>query len=270
MLNTHYSIFSFKEIFMPIDVKNRRFLLRELIRRDFIKKYKRTVFGLLWTALSPLCLLLIMDLVFGTFFGRNMAHYTIYLFSGLLLYNYFASSTKGALPVLYNNAPIYTKVPVPKIYFLLSHSTAQFINFLVSLVVYFVFVAIDGISFKLSFFSLIYPTICLYLINLGIGMFLSTINIFFRDINYLWPLLCRVIMYASAIFYDISILPSIMRRLLKCNPLYMCIDYFRQVVIHASVPTLSYNLMLCAMTLFCLLVGGCTYRICRDKIALYV
>lgn len=255
---------------MSFNGKSRSFLLRELIRRDFIKKYKRTTFGILWSALSPLFLLLIMDLVFGTFFGRNMSHYTIYLFSGLLLYNYFASSTKGALSVLYSNASIYTKVPVPKIYFILSHSTAQFINFLVSLAVYFIFVTLDGISFKLSFFALIYPTLCLYLINLGISIFLSTVYIFFRDINYLWPLLCRVIMYASAIFYDVSILPNIMRRLLKCNPLYMCIDYFRQVVIHNSVPTLSYNLMLCAMTVFCLLIGGCTYRICRDKIPLYV
>ena len=69
---------------MPIE--NDRFLLLELIRRDFIKKYKRTAFGILWTALSPLLLLVTMDLVFGTFFGKTLPHYTIYLFSGLLLF----------------------------------------------------------------------------------------------------------------------------------------------------------------------------------------
>lgn len=255
---------------MASDNKGGRFLLAELIRRDFIKKYKRTTFGMLWSALSPLLLLLTMDLVFGTFFGRNMPHYTIYLFCGLLLFNYFSSTTRSAMRVLYDNAPIYSKVPVPKCYFLISHSAAHFIDFLVSLLVFFAFVAIDGISFHWRFLYLLFPIVCLYFINFGIGMFLSTIYIFFRDVNYLWPVITRVIMYASAIFYDVSILPNIMRRLLKCNPLYMCIDYFRQVVIHNSVPTLSYNLMLCAMTVFCLLVGGCTYRICRDKIPLYV
>ena len=71
---------------MTSDKANHRFLLSELIRRDFIKKYKRTTFGILWSALSPLFLLLTMDVVFGTFFGRNMPHYTIYLFCGLLLF----------------------------------------------------------------------------------------------------------------------------------------------------------------------------------------
>ena len=124
---------------MASDKKGSSFLLAELIRRDFIKKYKRTTFGILWSALSPLLLLLTMDLVFGTFFGRNMPHYTIYLFCGLLLFNYFSSTTRSAMRVLYDNAPIYSKVPVPKYYFLISHSTAHFIDFLVSLVVFFVF-----------------------------------------------------------------------------------------------------------------------------------
>lgn len=250
--------------------KNYGFLLKELIRRDFIKKYKRTTFGILWSALSPLLLLLTMDLVFGTFFGRNMPHYTIYLFSGLLLFNYFSTATKGSLGVLYNNSAIYSKVPVPKSFFLVSYNCAQFINFLVSLAVYFLFVAIDGIHFRINFLLLVYPIVCLFFINFGIGMFLSALNIFFRDINYLWPVICRVIMYASAIFYNVSILPGTMQRILLCNPLYMCINYFRQLVIHNTVPGPAYHIVLFIMAVFCVLVGWLTYKAGRDKIALYV
>ena len=249
---------------------NNGFLLKELVKRDFVKRYKRTTLGILWSALSPLLLLLTMDLVFGTFFGRNMPHYTIYLFCGLLLYNYFSNSTKGSLSVLYSNASIYSKVPVPKFYFILSQSAASFINFLVSLAVFFIFVAFDRISFRAEFLLLLYPIVCLYFINLGIGMFLSTVYIFFRDINYLYPVLCRIIMYASAIFYDVNILPGIMRRLLLCNPLYMCIDYFRQLIIHSTVPSISYHLVLGAMAVFCMVFGWFTYYISRDRIALFV
>ena len=249
---------------------NNRFLLIELIKRDFIKKYKRTSFGILWSALSPLLLLVTMDLIFGTFFGRNMPHYTIYLFSGLLLFRYFSSVTTAAMKVLYNSAPIYSKVPVPKTYFVISHGAANLIDFLVSLLVYFLFVAIDGISFRLNFVMLIYPIVCLFFINLGIGLFLSTLYIFFRDISYIWPVICRIIMYSSAIFYDISILPGIFRRLLPCSPLYMCVDYFRQLVIHATVPSVEYHLILAGASILCMLLGGFTYRICRDRISLYV
>lgn len=245
-------------------------MLGELIRRDFIKKYKRTTFGILWSALSPLFLLITMDIIFGTFFGRNMPHYTIYLFSGLLLFNYFSSATRGIMTALYANAPIYSKVQVPKHYFVLSLSVARFIDFLVALAVYFIFVAVDGITFNGRLLYLVYPIICLYMINLGIGMFLSTIYIFFRDINYLWPIICRIIMYASAIFYDVNILPGIVRRLLRCNPLYMCIDYFRQLVIHSTVPSFEYHLVLGLMAVFCLVLGFVTYNFHRDKIALFV
>lgn len=253
---------------MPIE--NDRFLLLELIRRDFIKKYKRTAFGILWTALSPLLLLVTMDLVFGTFFGRTLPHYTIYLFSGLLLFRYFSNATRGQMTVLYGNASIYSKVPVPKLYFVLSHSVADFIDFLVSLAVFFLFVAIDGISFKLNFLLVLYPVICLYFIILGASMLLSTLYIFFRDVNYIWPVLCRVIMYASAIFYDISILPAGFRRLLVCNPLYMCIDYFRQLIIHSTVPSAAYHIILAVMAALCMAIGGFTYLISRDRISLYV
>ncbi len=252
------------------NINNKGFLLGALIRRDFVKKYKRTTFGILWSALSPLFLLITMDIIFGTFFGRNMPHYTIYLFSGLLLYNYFNSATRGIMTALYLNAPIYSKVSVPKHYFVLSLSVARFIDFLVSLAVYFIFVAVDGIAFSARFIYLLYPIICLYMINLGIGMFLSTIYIFFRDINYLWPIICRIIMYASAIFYNVSILPGIMQRLLRCNPLYMCIDYFRQLVIHSTVPSPEYHLVLGLMSVFCLVLGFVTYNFHRDKIALFV
>ena len=255
---------------MSTEKENHGFLLAELIRRDFIKKYKRTSLGILWTALSPLLLLITMDVIFGTFFGRNMPHYTIYLFSGLLLFNYFSGTTKGAMGVLNSNAAIYSKVPVPKLYFILSHSVANLIDFVVSLLVYFVFVAIDGIAFHPRFFMLLYPIACLYLINLGIGLFLSTLFIFFRDLNYLWPVITRIIMYASAIFYDTSVLSGRAQRILYCNPLLMCIDYFRQIVIHSTVPSAAYHVTLGLMTLFCLALGLLTYSAGRSKIALYV
>ena len=250
--------------------KNDRFLLSQLIKRDFIKKYKRTSLGILWSALSPLFLLITMDIVFGTFFGSNTPHYTIYLFCGLLLYNYFSNVTRNSMSVISNNASIYSKVPVPKLYFLISHSVANFIDFLVSLAVFFIFVAIDGISFRANFLLLVYPVVCLFFINFGISMLLSTIYVFFHDISYLWPVITRIILYSSAVFYNVSILPGAFRRLLSCNPLYMCIDYFRQLVIHDTVPSATYHIVLAVMAALCMLIGGFTYRVCRDKIALYV
>ena len=74
-------------------LKKYQFLFEELVKRDFKKKYKRTVLGMAWSVLSPLLMLLVMKLVFTQFFGRNTPHYTIYLFCGNIVFSYFNDST---------------------------------------------------------------------------------------------------------------------------------------------------------------------------------
>ena len=96
------------------------FLFEELVKRDFKKKYKRTVLGMVWSVLSPLLTLLVMKLVFTQFFGRTTPHYTIYLFCGNLVYSCFNESTSQGMTSLMGNASIFTKVNVPKYLFLSS------------------------------------------------------------------------------------------------------------------------------------------------------
>lgn len=78
-------------------LKQHRFLFEELVKRDFKKKYKRTVLGMVWSVLSPLLMLLVMRLVFTQFFGRNMEHYTTYLFCGNLVFSFFSESSNQGM-----------------------------------------------------------------------------------------------------------------------------------------------------------------------------
>ncbi|MBQ8410911.1 MAG: ABC transporter permease, partial [Ruminiclostridium sp.] len=78
---------------LTLKIKQHRFLFEELVKRDFVKKYKRTVLGMLWSVLGPLMTLGVMALVFTHFFGRNIEHFIIYMFCGNLLYSFFKEST---------------------------------------------------------------------------------------------------------------------------------------------------------------------------------
>lgn len=93
---------------------NNQFLFSELVKRDFKKKYKRTVLGMLWSILSPLFMLAVMAVIFTQFFGNNTEHYIIYLFSGQIIFNYFMESTSEGMNSLVANASIFTKINVPK------------------------------------------------------------------------------------------------------------------------------------------------------------
>ena len=95
-------------------LKKNQFLFEELVKRDFKKRYARTALGMAWSVFNPLLQLLIMRMVFTFFFGRNTPHYTIYLFSGLIVFNYFSESTREGMTSLVDNASIFTKINVPK------------------------------------------------------------------------------------------------------------------------------------------------------------
>ena len=101
-------------------LKRHQFLFEELVKRDFVKKYKRTILGMAWSILAPLLNLLIMWLVFSNFFGNNVEHYVIYLFAGQLIFSYFTDATNLGMNSLISNASIFTKVNVPKYLFLFS------------------------------------------------------------------------------------------------------------------------------------------------------
>ena len=182
-------------------LKRHKFLFEELVKRDFKKKYKRTALGMVWSLISPLMQLLIMSIVFTNFFGRDKPHYTIYLFAGNLTYSFFKDSTYGGMSSLMANAGIITKINLPKYMFLLSKNVASIINFGLTLVIFFIFTAVDGIAFHPRFLMLVYPIITLILFNIGCGFILSALFVIFKDIQYLYDIFTLMLMYLSAIFY---------------------------------------------------------------------
>ena len=170
-----------------------RFLFEELVKRDFKKRYNRTVLGIVWSVLSPLLMLSVMAVIFGNFFGRSIEHYVIYLFSGQIIFNYFTEATNEGMLALVSNSSIFTKINVPKYLFLFSKNVSAIINFLIILFIYFSFVLLEGISLTWEFVLLIYPIVCLIIINVGIGLILSALYIFFRDIQYLYRIFTQVV-----------------------------------------------------------------------------
>lgn len=249
-------------------IKRRQFLFEELVKRDFKKKYKRSVLGMGWSVLNPLLLLLVMWVVFSNLFGRNIAHYTTYLFCGNLLFSWFGESTRDSMSVLRSNASIITKIDVPKGVFLVAKNVQVLINFLITLAVFFVFCAIDRIEFTWKMLLLVYPIVTLAIFNLGVGYLLSALYVFYKDMKYLWSVFLRLVMYGSAIFYPITIVPEKYRVIMLCNPVYQHIAYFRQVVIDGVVPSGRLHLLLLGSALAAMVIGRWYYRR-NDKEFLY-
>ena len=247
-----------------------QFLFEELVKRDFKKKYKRTVLGVAWSIISPLLMLLVMRMVFTQFFGRSMPHYTTYLFCGNLIFSFFNESTSQGMTSLMGNASIFTKVNIPKYMFILSKNVQTFINFLLTLCVFFVFCVLDRITFTWRVVLLAYPICCLVLFNIGVGLILSALFVFFRDIQYLWTVFVQLLMYMSAIFYTIENYSYRVQCAFLINPVYLFIRYFRKIVIETTIPTPQFHLLMLADALVMLAIGCWMYKKYNTRFLYYV
>lgn len=256
--------------FIILRFKQNQFLFEELVKRDFKKKYKRTILGMVWSILSPLLMLGVLAGIFGQFFGRSIPHYVIYLFTGQVIFNYYTESTNEGMGALMGNANIFSKINVPKYLFLFSKNVSAFINFSIILLLYFVFAWMDGITFTWKFFLLIYPAICLVFINLGIGLILSALYIFFRDIQYLYRFFTQIVAYGSAIFYSIDFLPQHIQNIFYCNPIFVVITYFRSIIINNTVPELWVHVLLGIYALGLFGAGCYVYKKYNYKFLYYV
>lgn len=253
-----------------VNLERYQFLFEELVKRDFKKKYKRTVLGMFWSALSPLFMLLILAVIFSQFFGNNTEHYIIYLFTGQIIFNYFSESTNEGMLSLAANASIFTKINVPKYLFLFSKNISALINFGVILLIYFLFVYFYKIEFTWKFLLLIYPILCLIFINLGIGLILSALFMFFKDMQYLYRLFTQVVMYGSAIFYNVDMMSPHIKALFYLNPVFVCITYFRTIVIHNTVPSIFVHVILAFYAIALFAIGCFIYKKYNYRFLYYV
>lgn len=225
---------------------------------------------MLWSVLSPLITLLVMHIIFSRFFGGAIEHYTIYLFCGNIIFTFFSDAANGGMASIMSNSEIFSKINVPKYLFVISRNVCSLINFGLTFAIFIVFCIIDGVAITPAFFALIFPTVCLIAFNIGVGLILSALFVFFKDVQYLWGIFNMLLTYVSAIFYSTEVFSETARALFYLNPIYVYISYFRCIVLGGALP--SWWLHLIALGYAALLFAGgvLVYKKCNRKFLYYV
>lgn len=248
-----------------------KYLLYELVKKNIKLKYRRSYLGILWTLIEPLLTMMVLTMVFGTLLGKGDAQYPIYILCGRLLYTFFSSGTKAGLKSISNNASMVKKVYVPKYIYVISSVISNFITFLISLIV---LVGV-GVVLKVKptgyIVQAIVPLLILFVFTLGLSLILSTLNVFFRDIEYIWSVLSMLIMYASAIFYQTErVINTGNAWVFDINPVYMCIANFRNAVLYGTPMNVNYSVTSAIVAVVTLIIGSLLFYKKQDKFILYV
>ena len=250
--------------------KKYKFLIKQLVNRDFKTKYKRSVLGVFWSFLNPLLTMSVQYVVFSNLFRFDIEHYPVYLLTGILMFNYFNEASSLTLMSIMNNGALIKKVYVPKFIYPLTRVLSSFINLLISMIPLILVVLVSGIMPKFSFLLVIYPMICIGIFCLGLGMLLATSMVFFQDTQFLWNVLSMIWMYLTPIFYPASILPAKVAWILKLNPLYYFIDFMRTCIISGTSPSLNMYIACLVCAFLMLGIGVWVFKKNEDKFILYL
>lgn len=245
-------------------------LLNELVIRDLKLKYRRSILGYVWSLLNPLLMMTIMTLVFSYMFRFDIPNYPLYLICGQTLWTFFSESTSMAMNSVLSNGALIRKVYIPKYIFPLSRVTSSFVTMSFSLVAVLIVMVFTKTPLNWEMLLIPIPLALLLLFCMGIGMILSALAVYFRDIVHLYGVLTLAWMYVTPIFYPISALPQEVAYYIQFNPMYHYITFFRQLVLYATVPTVDTWLSCILSSVVAFLAGTLIFHKMQKNFILYV
>ena len=259
------------------NIKRYSFLLKQLIMRDFKVKYKRSVLGVLWSILYPVLMMSVMALVFSQMFKFNVpgVNYLVYLMTGLVMFNYFSEATNTAMTSVVSNFALINKVYIPKYIFPISKVLFVGINFLLTLIPLLFIILFTGSGetkcvINIWYLLLPYIFICFVMFTAGIGLLVSTISVFLRDMFYIYGIIITIWNYVTPIFWNLSMLDGrSYQTLFTYNPLYIFINGARDIILFGKAPDGITLLVMFLIGVGTLLLGSVVFKKKQDKFIYY-
>lgn len=272
-LNAYYDKVAFKKDIVAM--KRYKYLLYDLVSRDIKTKYRRSVLGILWSVLNPLLMMLVLTAVFSQIIRVEVeGGFALFYLTGYIIFSFVSESSSFSLVSVINGGGLIKKVYLPKYVFPLEKTIFSFVNMLFSLIafvlVFVIFLITGQVEPHLTMLLFVVPMLYVFVFALGLNLVLSTLNVFFRDVGHLWGVFMTVWMYATPIIYPISMVPEWLQSIIRFNPLYHYVTYFRNVMIYGTLPSLTDNLICIGFSVMMLAIGVTAFRKSQDNFVLHI
>jgi len=235
-------------------------LLIELVHRDLTVRYKRSIFGLLWTLLHPLLLMAIFTVVFSHLFRRETPHYETYFLSAYIAWNFFSQTVTNAMASVAWNGPLMKRVRVPRSIFTLSSIVSGLVNLVLSMLALLVIMLIVRAPL---FPSLLFVPISLLIVGIftfGVSLALTALSVFFADVREMVQAGLPALLYMTPVIYPVSIVPASFRWIVEWNPLTYLIEIVRSPIYYGHLPDSRTIIAAVTISLISLLCGWLIFR----------
>jgi homopolymeric O-antigen transport system permease protein len=243
-----------------------RNLLYQMVRRDVVTRYKRSILGIAWTMLNPLGTTLVLAIVFSQVFGGD-EKYAVYVLSGLMPWTFFAQTTSACIVGLLWGGSLIHRIYMPRTVFAVSAIGTGLVNLCLSLVPLFGLIFITGVKLTWSALLLPVPILFLAMFSLGVGLFLSSIAIRFADVAEMYQIILTAWFYLSPIIYKPEFLPERFAWVIKLNPMFYLINFFRAFIYDGRFPSLEEYLLTGGIATVSLFFGWMFFSFRADEFA---
>lgn len=236
-------------------IYNYRELLKTNVKKEIRGRYKNSFLGVLWSFLNPLLQLLVYSVIFGALLAGGDKTYPIYICVALIPWTYFTTAITQAAFTVIGNADIIKKVYFPREILPVSVVTSGAVNFIISTIIILAFVIFSGVG--LSWYILLYPFILLiqYVLLLGIGFIVSSVTVYFRDLEHIIGVVLMAAFYATPIVYKLGQLPHTLQILVNLNPMTHLINAYRDIFYYHQMPNMEILVTLLGISLVLTVVG---------------
>lgn len=216
-----------------------RYLILQLVRRDVLTRYKRSVLGIAWTLLNPLGMMLVLTLAFSQIFKFGAVRsYPAYVLSGLLVWNFFSQTTTAAMVNLVWGGGLLKRIYIPRASFALAAMGTGLVNIALATLPLLVVMLLTGVTVRATILFLPIPLLLLTAFALGMGLLISTIAVYFPDVAEMYQIVLTAWMYLTPIIYPEEVLPESYRFLIThLNPMYYLVKLFRLPLLDGRLPT---------------------------------
>lgn len=232
-----------------------RELLKTSVKKDVRGKYKNSFLGVLWSFLNPLLQIAVYAFVFDKILGAGEPNYAVFICCGLIPWTFFSAAVNRCAYTMIENGGIIKKVFFPREILPISVVTAEAVNFAISSVIIVCFVLLNGLGFYWTW--IFYPILLmvLYFFLIAISFFVSSITVYFRDLQHFIGVILQLLFYATPIAYASSRVPTQFSWIVKLNPVAYVIEGFRSIFIYHSIPDLLPLIIIVGISLFFCFIG---------------
>ncbi|MBQ8131501.1 MAG: ABC transporter permease [Bacilli bacterium] len=230
-----------------------RELLKSNVKKEIRGKYKGSFLGVLWSFVNPLLMTLVYAIVFPFLLRNSQDHYTTFIVMAILPWNWFTTSIAQGTNTILVNGGIIKKVYFPRAILPISIVVSGLVNFLISCLIIGIFLICSGIGFSLNIIYLPIVILLQFMLQLGIILITSSIDVYVRDAEYIINFFISLLFYATPVLYSLDMFPAKFKFFLQLNPMATLISSYRDIFYYQTAPNfmlLGYVFVLAAFLLF--------------------